>query len=268
MRTGRVKVIRDRPSPVVWALALFLTMLMVYILTLSGQYARALRQTAPAERRAGGARVTKEIALEPLTLWCVRFGGYDTAEAARVEAARFTARGAAGYVLEADGTYLLLGAGYAQKAEAERVSERLAAEAGIEGGVVSREAGAVRLRITAEEGQIEEVVAVDAALRQYTEQMASLALRLDRAEIRSDAARTVLTVLAAQLRERLRVLKEIPGEDAVFRGLTAEAEALAAALEVLAHENAAPEAALSGKIKYAYIAARLGYIDFLRGLKK
>ena len=261
MRKGRVKVRRDRPSAVTWALALLVTMLMVYVLTLSGSL-----EAERAELKSQGARVAREVTFAPLKLYCVSFGTCTDRENARLEAARFVPRGAAGYVYARDDGYLLLAAGYDQEAEARRVAERLAEAEQLQTDVVPFSSRQVRLRVTAAAEQIAAVIQADEALRAQAEQLEALAFRLDRGEVSADSARTLVAVQSAQLRDVLAALKAIPGEDAVFRGLTAQVETLGAALELIAHESGEGELVLSGRLKHQYIDAQIQYIEFLNGL--
>jgi len=263
MRTGRVKVRRGRPGAVSWAIALAVTMLMVYLITLdAGPKEESVVSALPA-----GERVTKEVTLAPLELHCVQFGSFADASNARIEAARYVERGAAGYVYEDDGSFRVLGAGYRQKADAERVAGRLHEDEGIECVVLSRTAEEVKMRITAGENQIEAILAADEARRTQTEQFGELAFQIDRGELTGDAARTLMAVQASQVRDVREALKAIPGENAVFTGLTRQVELLAATLELLSYKNTETDLSLSGKIKYNYISTRLGYIDFLRSLQ-
>lgn len=263
MRTRHVKVRRDRPSVLAWSLAMVVTMLVVYLLTLGSAPPEAPRR---GEEPAAGERVTRELSFEPLALYCVQFGSFDSAEEARIEAARYVERGAAGYVCAAAEKHLVLGAGYALEADAARVAERLAQEEGIPGAVFARESARVRMRVTAGENQIAALAAADAALRTQVDQLGELAFQIDRGELRGDAARTLIAIQAAQVRDVLGTLKAIPGENPIFSALTGQVEALAAALDVLSHAGGETDLALSGQIKYDYIQVRLGYIDFLRGL--
>ena len=96
----RVRVRREHPSALAWALALMLTMLCVYLLTLG----LALAPEAAIDAGDGAPRVTEEVSFGSAEAYFVSLGRFDTATEARIEAARYTPRGAAGYALEtADG---------------------------------------------------------------------------------------------------------------------------------------------------------------------
>ena len=114
---NKVRVRRDRPSALAWALALLLTMLCVYLLTLGPTAAPEANIASVGD----APRVTEEVSFAPAAAWFVSLGRYDTAAEARIEAARYTPRGAAGYVLETEDGFLALGAAYDDQAEAESV---------------------------------------------------------------------------------------------------------------------------------------------------
>lgn len=261
MRTGRVKVRRRRPGAVSWAIALAVTMLMVYLITLDVGGEEPAVASLPA-----GERVTREVAFAPLEVHCVQFGSFTDAQNARIEAARYVGRGAAGYVKQDGENFRVLGAGYSQKSDAERVAKRLAEEEKIDCTVLSCASEQVKMRITAGENQISAILAADEALRTQVEQFGGLAFKIDRGELSGDAARTLIAVQASQVRDVLEDLKAIPGENPVYRGLTGQMEFLSATLDLLSYKNTETDLSLSGKIKYNYISVRLGYIDFLRSL--
>ena len=263
MRAKRIQVRRDRPGALALALAFAVTMLVVYLMTL-GSAAEDARNKPST--RSSEPRVTRELTLEPLAVYCVQFGRFSGAGEARVEAARYAERGAAGYVYADGAQFLTLGAGYPERSDAERVAERLREREGLAAQVFARSCDAVRLKITAPEDQIETFLRADALLRAQVNQLGELAFQIDRGEIGAEAARALVAVQAAEARELLAELAEIPGENAIFAGLTARVEKLSAELNVLSFENIETDLFISGKIKYNYLDARLGYIDFLRSL--
>ncbi len=261
----RVKVRRDHPSALSWAIALLVTMLCVYLLTLGGGAHPPVASIASDD---GAARVTEQISFEPLSIWAVSLGDFDAAEAARIEAARYAPRGAAGFVWEDGDVFRVLAAGYTSEADAKRVAEGLQAAEGIEAATCVRSAERVRLRITATEKQIEALTACESTLRKQTIELFELSFQLDRAEIDAEAARTLLAVAAGRLDEILKSLRAIPGasENAVLSGLFSLTERLRASLFVLSTENSKTALSLSGKIKYNTLEATFAHIDYLAHL--
>ena len=77
------------------AVALCVTMLVVYVLTLDIKGPDAVQSMAPAPR------VTKEIAFDALTGWAVSMAACDSQPEARLRASAWVDRGAAGGALTA-----------------------------------------------------------------------------------------------------------------------------------------------------------------------
>ena len=260
----RVRVRRERPGALCVAFALLLTMLCVYLITLG----RAHAPEASLEPEGDAPRVTQEVAFDGMEAYFVALGQYATAEEARIEAARYIPRGAAGYVLETDEGFCVLGAGYGAQAEAEGVADALAAQEGLDCFVREHSAPGVRLRVTAQEAQIARVCEAEALLRAVSQELADIALRLDRAEIESEAARTLVNVASGRLSDAHEALLSIPGarENAVCAGLLTLTEQFRASLFVLSGENSKTTLSLSAKIKYNSIDIALSHMRYLREL--
>ena len=92
----KVRVRRDHPNGITWAFALMVTMLFVYLATLA---------IPEKDAEPVGAQITRAIQLEPVSAAFVSLGAYPDALNARVAAAEFMQRGAAGFVLMHEGKY-------------------------------------------------------------------------------------------------------------------------------------------------------------------
>lgn len=92
----KVRVRRDRPNGITWAFALAVTMLFVYLATLA---------IPEKDAEPVGAQITRGIQLEPVSAAFVSLGAYPDALNARVAAAEFMQRGAAGFVLMHEGKF-------------------------------------------------------------------------------------------------------------------------------------------------------------------
>ena len=258
---SHVIVRRERPTALAVSIALMVTMLVVYVLTLE-----AARPDA-VERVSAAPRVTREIEFAALEGWCVSLGRWDSADQARAEAARFTDRGAAGRVCAIDGRWHVLGAMYDSRKQAERVAETMGGD--IPAEVVALTAKAVRMRITAPDRQIDLIVAADGLLRDQVWQLMSVARQLDRGEIQPEAALTLCALSASEGKALGEKLGYIPG---------AEDNALCAALIDALNEAAARiedvraggqgGAALSGLIRLAGIDGFLRLRELQTGLTK
>ena len=261
MSVTRVRVRRERPTALAWAIALCVTMLVVYVLTLSAARPDVVESVSAAPR------VTSEIELPPLEGWCVTMAQCDAPEEARLQAAAYSARGAAGYVARLEDAWQVLGAVYDSKGEAERIAERLSREAGLEAGVIHLEADRLKLRITASEAQIEAIAGADATLREQARQLGQIALQLDRGELGGDAARTLCAVAATEAEQAAGALESLPGENRLCAALADQLRSLAAMQRTLADSRSEAGATLSGMARCAQIAGFLGQWEFQRGLK-
>ena len=243
----RVRVRRDRPTPLAWAVALCVTMLAVYVLTLD------VSGPDVVESMAAAPRVTREIAFDALEGWCVRMARCDTEQEARLRASATVSRGAAGYVTRLDDGWAVLGAVYESEKDARRIAARLADEADIRADVVPIRARAVKLRVTAPQAQIDAIAGADALLREQTRRLGQMALQLDRGELRPDAARTLFAVAAGEAKEAAAALSAIPGaaENGLCAGLIGRVEALCGLLEALSTESGSGGAAYSGMVRCA-----------------
>ena len=259
----KVRVRRDRPTALSWAVALAVTMLAVYLITLSV----APKEDAAESAAVQGERVTLEATLEGVEMYFADLGCHSDAGEARIAAARLAQRGAAGVVWsDAAGSHVL-GAAYALEADAERIAARLAERESLEADVLRLSAGPVTLRITAAEADAEAVVQADRTLRMQLAQTAGMALQVDRGELPAASARTLAAVSASELDSAHRALSAIPGgaDDPVCEGLSAQLEALSESLRALS-KGRDSGAALSGRLRCCHVAGVLSLIELLSDL--
>ena len=245
MALTRVRVRRARPSALAWAVALAVTALAVYLLTLP--------RAEESDSLFASARVTRRLELPSMEVWCVSLARRDTPEAARICASGLAARGAAACVAELEDAWQVLGACYDSRREAVRTASRLRDEAGLDAAAVCLSAGAASLRLTAPEAQLDAVEAGLALLREQHARLGELALRVDRGEAAPEAARTLCAVAAGEAAEAARALERFAGDDRVCPGLTALLAARASMLEAVSRSGGLPAATLSGLIRCAQI---------------
>ena len=257
----RVRVRRERPTALAWAVALCVTMLVVYVLTLSADGPDVVDSMAAAPR------VTREIAFKALEGWCVRMARCDSDQEARLAASAYGSRGAVGYVTQVEGEWAVLGAVYASEKDARRIARRLADDEGIPAEAVLLEADGVKLRITAPQAQIDAIAGADALLRQQTDQLGQIALQLDRGEIRPDAARTLCAVASEEASTARQSLAGIPGaaDNALCAGLIARLDALSGMLSALS-ASGEKGAVLSGMVRCVQIENFIGQREMQAGL--
>lgn len=263
MELRRVRVRRERPTALAWAVALCVTMLAVYVLTLNAG------QPVVVESVAAAPRVTREIEFEALRGWCVCMARCDSEQEARLAAAAYSGRGAGGYVVMMDGAWLALGAAYESEKDAARIAGRLKDDAGVCAEVLRLEAEGLTLRITAPQAQIDAIADADARLRKQTWRLGELALQLDRGELRPDAARALFAVSSQETAEAAQALAGIPGarDNSLCAGLIGRLEALSDMLSTLSGNAEARGATLSGMVRCAQLQNFIGQWQLLRGLK-
>lgn len=258
----RVRVRRDRPSALSWALALAVTMLAVYLVTLSP---RAVSPEAE-ETGAPAARVTRELTLTGLNIYLVDLGVYPDGTAARIAAANLTQRGAAGVTLARDDGFHVIGAYYENEADAARIAQRLSDQE-IPAETLTLSAESVSLRITAPESDADAIAEADRALRSALVQAGTLALQIDRGETSASQARTLAAVARSELEHAERQLSQVAGaeEQRVCAGLLALMRKTSQGLSGVTKSNAVG-ATLSGQLRCVQTNGMLALLAFLEGL--
>lgn len=258
---NRVRVRRDRPSALSWSIALAVTMMAVWLITLNVPGAE------PAENATADVRVTREVDFEGLTVWFADLGAYPDEWQARVAAANYTGRGAAGVVCAHEDGYHVLGAGYELESDAKRIAERLGSQEGVAANVLAKSAGTVSLRITAPESDVEAIIGADIMLRQQLKQFNTLALQVDRNEISFASARTLARVAASEVRSARKRLQKISGgeEQPVCAALIGQLQAMEDNLSIVT-SGLKTGAELSGQLRCCHVDGALRLIGFLNTL--
>lgn len=253
---NRIRVRRERPSVLSWAIALAVTMLAVYLVTLNAP------EEGKSKVASAGVRVTRELEFADLTVHFADLGCHADQSGAHIAAAGYAGRGAAGIVYEDADGFHVLGAGYALETDAQRIAERLGSQEGITTSVLTLSAPSLSLRVTAPEEDVEAIAAADRVLRTQLSQLSALALQVDRGEVSAASARTLAKVAQAEVRTVRRQLESIAGgED---QPVCAAMTQLLCALEAdLANVNG-EGAVLSGQLRCCHARCALGLIDFLK----
>lgn len=254
----RVRVRRDRPSALTWAVALAVTMLAVWLITLSAPGVQK------AESASAGVRVTRQIDFEGETAYFADLGVYSDQWQARVAAAGYVGRGAAGVVYEDERGFHVLGAGYALEADAQRIARRLGEQLEIETGVIALSGPAVSFRVTAPEGDAEAIADADRTIRIQLAQMNAVALQADRGEISFASARTLARVAASEARKARKRLEEISGgeDQPVCVALIGQLKSMEENLSAVT-KGKANGAELSGLLRCCHDDGMLKLIAFL-----
>jgi hypothetical protein len=217
----------------------------------------------PAVGQVGGFAV-----LIPAQDWyTIQFGAYSTAEAAEQQAGLYTARGAAGYILQ-DDRFRVLAATYATREDAETIQARLRATQGIESYIYRLSTEEVELSVTAAEAQIQALRDGFAAVRAAIEEMGRLSTELDRQSI--DGGTVILGAQEARqtVQNARRALEEVLGSSGseVVAGLRALLQNADSGLETICAQNAQESVRITSKIKYHQIDLLWRYVQYIRGI--
>lgn len=257
----RVRVRRERPTALSWALALAVTMLAVYLITLGHSGGE------PAEEVSSGPRVTREITLGGMEIYFADLGVHPDETGARIAAASYAPRGAAGVVLAQPDGYHVLGAGYALEADAERIARRLTEQESLSSCVLKLSAPPVALRITARDADTDAIADADRLLLSRLDQLSSMALQIDRGELPSASARTLAQVARSELTKAAKALVKVGGAEnqIVCTQLLAQLHTLADELNALARSGASG-ATLSGQLRCCHVSGCIRRMDFLNAL--
>lgn len=245
----RVRVKREHPSLAAWIAALLITMLVVYLLSMDATKPVVVESVSTAQR------ITREVKLEAQQLYLIVMGKCVSEEEARIKAAGFTSRGAAGYVHEGDDGWYVLGAAYESEREAERVAGSLKKDEAIETEILIISADSVIMRITAPEIQISAIAQADEILRGQSFQLGNIALQLDRGEIKPAAARTLCGVAATEAHDGAAAIEGIPGalENELCAALISQLKRLESMLKTVDQTTNIDTADLSGMLRCAQI---------------
>lgn len=234
-----------------------------YMTTLPAPVRRAAAVMAEDQPRA-----TREITIPAASIYAVCLGEYDDISVARAEAARLAERGAAGCVRKNGESYAVLGAAYDTQGDAGSVCRRISREEGMDAGVIHYQADALRLRVTAVEGQLEAMEGALSLIQTIPEELNELSYRLDGGELAADTAQTLIAVMstgAADANERLKQAAQ-GTSDSFCLELCYLMEELCGALELMRSERSGA-LEMSSAMKSAAICAQLGMADMMKQLR-
>ncbi len=270
MRGRMVRVRRRHARSMRMAMVLLLISLAVYVCSFAARMASPQPTLETAQEQQPQAmpaldQLTKEIRFEPLSAFLVELSKADSAETARIEAARYTRRGAAGYILQDGDVFRVIGAVYADKAGADAVALRLEGIEKIAAQVITAQGPASALRVTAAQTQIDALTQGESSLRSLTDQMIALAQSLDAGKVSSEPAAQQIQLIHAEAQLRLRALERAVGADEhpIMRGLMLLLQQLSDATGEGMTGRDESTLSFSAKIKYNSITMRLRHIEFL-----
>ncbi len=192
-------------------------------------------QPAPTFSPVQAVRESREITLPSAVWYALSMADCASQSAARQSAAAFQARGAAGYVIQRE-RFLVLGAAYETRSDAQQVLSQLRSLHGVESSVIEILRPEITLRLTGQKAQLDALQDAYAFIDQAAAQCAALSQGLDRHTVRQEHARLALLsqqdtldALCARLDQAFGpdAPGQVAGVGAVLRDLKADTAAAA-----------------------------------------
>ncbi len=260
MPMNRVRVRRDHPYAPAWTLVMLLTALTMYLVTEGLSYPAQQPALAPVEQ--------VDWTISPLSVSLVVLSRAGDEAAARIEAARYVSRGAAGYILPGSSEYLIIGAGYDSADEAAKVLKKLEAEEKLTASVATRDAPELNVRLTGTRAQAQALMGAEQALRGATAALGEAAFSLDAGTLPLSGAREALLNARAEAKKARETLRKAAGseENAASLGLAALLSSLEDAISTMLFDAQTSPLFFSSQMKYNCIDLRLRHIDFINRL--
>ncbi len=272
MRGRMVRVRRRHARSLRLAMALLAVSVAVYLCSYAARLisppptveaAQAPEQAVPVSEQ-----LTEDVRFDPLSAQLVQLAEAGSAESARIEAARYTRRGAAGYILKDGDIFRVIGAVYADREGADAVAARLLNAEKIKAQVITAQGPASALRVTASKAQIDALTQGESSLRGLTDQLIALSLQLDAGKATGEQAASQIQLVHAEAQLRLRALERAIGADEhpILRALMLLLQQLSDCTGEGMTGRDESTLSFSAKIKYNSITMRLRHIDFLDSL--
>ncbi|MEG0766814.1 MAG: hypothetical protein RR482_03775 [Clostridia bacterium] len=205
------------------------------------------------------------LVLQRQSWYAISFGVFGTRKDAEGAGANYVQRGAAGYVLEEDGFYLLSSA-YPLREEADAVREQLRTQHQIDSTIYPLAAEEVELRVTASPLQISALGQGFALLPEMIEELSRLSLALDRqtmdvAAVTAAAGNNFARIAALRTTLSLSLGSSKSGIVTGLLSLLSESEK---AMENISAQKGATVLELSAKIKYNHLDVLWKYVQYVR----
>lgn len=208
--------------------------------------------------------VSAEITFPAMKMWLLQVGAFGEKDNAEKSAGEIADMGGAGYILEEDGTYRVIIAGYAKEEDAANVKERLKTEQNMESKLLELSAESAVYTMKTEQSVIDTFAAAAEECGNYPALLMELSLRLDKGGISAAEAKNELSEMKDQIGERMEYFSDLSenSEDELLIRTQKYYVELHGAFSVFEEELS--DIALSSRIKHCYISSAALYRDFLQ----
>lgn len=199
--------------------------------------------------------VTSTFEIPEISVYALQAGVFSEQENADTFAESLQQKGGAGYILEEEGSYRVMIAGYLTQEEAENVKDRLESEQSMETKVFPIEAGKLSVEMETTEEAAEVIKTCIAPCSGYVNEMATLALSLDKNETTLSKAQDKIQEMLEEVEKNKNMVDEIAEntDNDSIQSLKMFYHDTAKSIQaVLNQENTL---AFSAKLKEAYLGA-------------
>ena len=245
---------------------------LIMALAMYGAYMYTLPAEIPEEAAMAsvGAPVSAQLTLPAKRVYAVALGLYDSEEEARPDAAAYALRGAAGYIVETNDGWALLGAAYASEGEAASVCSQLRRDEYIDAQVILFSADEVRIGLTAARAQTDVISEALDMLEDIPGELMQLAAQIDAGQCGTDTAQSLMAVKHTEcvnLRDRL---SDALGNtaDIFSRLVETELMELCDMTAIVGDEECPRGLSFSSWLKQAALETELGMISLMNALNR
>lgn len=222
-----------------------------------------------AAQAAAEPRISAQIVMPSMRLYAVALGVYDSETQARLDAARYAERGAAGCIVEIDSGWALLGTGYLSDGEAGSVCAQLRSNEGIDAQTILFSADETRVSMTATQSQASAVQNALELLSALPDELNALSRQIDNGECDAATIRSLLAIRSSEMQDALDALSLALGDTAnhfcrMVETLMGDACTL---LGEMCAEGVYTALALSSAMKQCALETQLGLINIMNALQ-
>ena len=208
----------------------------------------------------------EDITLPAVSCYMLQMGVFSSQANADMEAASLKSSGGAGYVLEDEGRYRVLAAGYDSESAAKDVKTRLVAE-GTDCTVYALSANAAVFRVTANSDQLADIEKGFTALFDAQQALTLAALEFDQKSQSAEDGRGAAQQILANLRADMAILSQYDGDNSMFTALLACYTGCESALSSLSQSAASSTSTFASQLKHTQLYVTHQYAQFLRGIQ-
>ena len=170
---------------------------------------------------AAQPRITASITIPAISLYAVSLGSFDTETEALPYAAMYSARGAAGCIVETDSGWEILGAGFFSSGEANAACRRLTEEENIPARTILYAGKETRISLTASRTQTEAITTALAILESIPKELLQISAQVDSGQLDPDTARSLIAMRHNEVLHALEILTSELGNTAdIFSRMT------------------------------------------------